>query len=309
MKRKQMMITDVDHDVLKHIMILVAKSPDGAANLASVLLVCKFFNKLVHDEAVLKAVAFNDLKVLDRLELFQQYNGLLTRCALVGNENAEYLLSKVILLSCSQLLQEEKESIVEPLSDRKHCERVTNYVSGASAFIAHFGINQPTNSKITLGNTNHYQHVRRFLCRCDPDDFCQMYRHIRDYFLNCTRVVDIRLFMDHIINMRESCASLRDLDRIYTIIDSRNKKRILVNQLEPYKIDRNMDKFKIFSRHFHSFTLLSLQLQFECQKRGFNFRLMFHGDLEELEGAQRKFVADFQMYRDRAISVLDSVLL
>ena len=65
--------------------------------------------KVAKDTDILKAVSFDNVSVKYRYELFQQTNGLLYRCAQVGNEAARYLLSKVMifvhgLISCSVLI-------------------------------------------------------------------------------------------------------------------------------------------------------------------------------------------------------------
>ncbi|KAL6995117.1 hypothetical protein U1Q18_005253, partial [Sarracenia purpurea var. burkii] len=94
MKAMRRMITDLPFDVLKFIMILMVKSSDGAANLARAISVCSVFMKVGEDEDVLKAVYFQNVDVWNNRALFQQANGLLHRCAQVGNEAAQYVLAK-----------------------------------------------------------------------------------------------------------------------------------------------------------------------------------------------------------------------
>ncbi|XP_055806494.1 uncharacterized protein LOC129875087 isoform X1 [Solanum dulcamara] len=89
MKRKrQSKITDLNFDVLKHVMYQVAVSPDGARNLARTLSVCRLFKELADDSDILKAVAFDQVKISGIHESFWQPAGMLCRCLPTGNPTA-----------------------------------------------------------------------------------------------------------------------------------------------------------------------------------------------------------------------------
>lgn len=62
---------------------------------------CSVFSKVADDADILKAVCFQGVSVYNRGGLFQQTNGLLHRCAQVGNAAAQYLLAKVMILCIS----------------------------------------------------------------------------------------------------------------------------------------------------------------------------------------------------------------
>ncbi|XP_016434065.1 uncharacterized protein LOC107760518 [Nicotiana tabacum] len=105
-RRKQSKITDLNFDVLKHIMYHVALSPDGAGNLARTVSVCRLFKELADDSDVLKAVAFDRVTLTGIHESFWQPAGLLSRCLQTGNptafnairKNAEILNASYLIL-------------------------------------------------------------------------------------------------------------------------------------------------------------------------------------------------------------------
>ncbi|KAL3378696.1 hypothetical protein AABB24_004560 [Solanum stoloniferum] len=89
MKRKrQSKITDLNFDVLKHVMYHVAVSPDGAGNLARTLAVCRLFKELADDSDILKAAAFDQVKLSGIHESFWRPAGMLCRCLPTGNPSA-----------------------------------------------------------------------------------------------------------------------------------------------------------------------------------------------------------------------------
>ncbi|XP_059293929.1 uncharacterized protein LOC132047059 [Lycium ferocissimum] len=81
-------ITDLNSDVLKHVMYHVAVSPDGAGNLARTLSVCRLFKELSDDSDILKAVEFDKVKLSGIHESFWQPSGMLCRCLQTGNPTA-----------------------------------------------------------------------------------------------------------------------------------------------------------------------------------------------------------------------------
>lgn len=106
MKRKrQFKITDLNFDVLKHIMHRVAMSPDGAGNLARTLSVCRLFKGLADDSDILKAVAFDQIKLSGIHESFWQPAGMLCRCLPTGNPTAfNAIRKKAEILNVSYLI-------------------------------------------------------------------------------------------------------------------------------------------------------------------------------------------------------------
>lgn len=54
--------------------------------------------KVAEDADVLKSVLFDNVRLSGRYGLFQEANGLLSRCARAGNVTALYMLSKVTSL-------------------------------------------------------------------------------------------------------------------------------------------------------------------------------------------------------------------
>ncbi|KAH7862096.1 hypothetical protein Vadar_034736 [Vaccinium darrowii] len=77
---KPINITDLNVDVLKLIMVFVAKSSDGARSFARTTSVCKGFLELAEDTEVLKTVVFDKGRVSRFGESFWKIDGLLCKC-------------------------------------------------------------------------------------------------------------------------------------------------------------------------------------------------------------------------------------
>nr|GMC95187.1 uncharacterized protein LOC109153698 isoform X1 [Ipomoea batatas]GMD01087.1 uncharacterized protein LOC109153698 isoform X1 [Ipomoea batatas] len=88
MKRMQLKITDLNYDVLKHVMYYVAISSDGAKNLARVVSVCRLFKEVAKDTDILKAVTFDDIKLSAIHGSFWRPSGLLCTCVANANQSA-----------------------------------------------------------------------------------------------------------------------------------------------------------------------------------------------------------------------------
>ncbi|KAL6995119.1 hypothetical protein U1Q18_005255 [Sarracenia purpurea var. burkii] len=168
------------------------------------------------DEEVLKAVYFQNVNVVTNYMLFQQANGLLHRCAKVGNEAAQYLLAKIILMSSTQLLAKIKETERiqtfggQSIADETRLAKLAS----ASSFMTHFVPNQACGSSSTKASAQtllHWELVRKFLCHCTVVDFTDMHPLLNcyiDYFINCA--THENLILHHFINkMCESAFRLR----------------------------------------------------------------------------------------------------
>lgn len=167
------LITDLHFDLLKQIMFFVGKSPDGAAHLVKALLVCRVFMQVGKNREVLKAVVFDNARLSDQYKSFQLTNGLLNRCAQVGNFEAQYMLAKIILLSSSQLLDLRKESVL--------CSECAEQEARASSFVTYFTVEQASGGN-GLGTTLlHFELVKLFLCQCSLVDLFEMRQHLDDY--------------------------------------------------------------------------------------------------------------------------------
>ncbi|XP_058226308.1 uncharacterized protein LOC131335115 [Rhododendron vialii] len=91
-KRKRTSITDLNADVLRLIMVFVAKSSDGAGSFARATSVCKGFMEIAEDTEVLKAVVFDKQSVSGFDESFWKINGLLSKCSSARNVGAVNIL-------------------------------------------------------------------------------------------------------------------------------------------------------------------------------------------------------------------------
>lgn len=111
MSKRPAALADLHYDILKEILIRVARSSEGAQNFAKAISVCKAFRQFIEDGDVLRDVAFDDLSMDGHWELFQLTGGLICRCAQAGQEQAQFLLGKIILVSTSQLVITKKHAI------------------------------------------------------------------------------------------------------------------------------------------------------------------------------------------------------
>ncbi|XAR71265.1 hypothetical protein NMG60_11028446 [Bertholletia excelsa] len=92
MKRRRTSADDLNVDVIKHVMIFLAKSSEGARNFARAITVCKTFRQLGDDKDILKALVFEEGSVSDRDGSFWHINGLLSKSASAGNMGASNIL-------------------------------------------------------------------------------------------------------------------------------------------------------------------------------------------------------------------------
>ncbi|GAB2223873.1 hypothetical protein Droror1_Dr00004617 [Drosera rotundifolia] len=81
MQRLGMELTDLPSDIVRDIVIRVAKSSGGAADMASLICTCKTMYEFVEDIDVLKAVCFDRLVLSVHFNSLRKYKSLLTRCA------------------------------------------------------------------------------------------------------------------------------------------------------------------------------------------------------------------------------------
>ncbi|PSS07958.1 Hydroxycarboxylic acid receptor like [Actinidia chinensis var. chinensis] len=218
MKSMKSLIMDMQFDLLKYIMILMVKSSDGATTLARAVSVCSVFMKVAEDTDILKAVSFDNVNVTYRYELFQQTNGLLYRCAQVGNEAARYLLAKIVLVSSSQLLPRITKS--EPKQTLWGCRHAMYEVrhikiprddAMAAAFMPHFLPDQACSTR-GLGQTGllHWELVRKFLYQCTTLDFTEMHPHLNRYIDYFT---EQRSQCNHILHCVPPCLSRQSFRR------------------------------------------------------------------------------------------------
>ncbi|KAJ9688901.1 hypothetical protein PVL29_014517 [Vitis rotundifolia] len=184
MKRKQLMITDMHFDVLKLIIMLVAKSSHGAADLARLLSVSRLFMTLSDEKEILQAAAFDNVNLSSGLQYFQNIKGLLYRCAHAGNAAAQYMLGKTLLLTSSKLLIGKREHAFlgsSPMCGCPECQTHTEQYAPAYSFMAHFMPNE-VRSKDSNSSLPHFIFVRFFLERCGRDDLLEMRLYLYHYF-------------------------------------------------------------------------------------------------------------------------------
>ncbi|KAK9748111.1 hypothetical protein RND81_02G036900 [Saponaria officinalis] len=167
-------IEHMPSDALREIMIRVAGQPKGAADIARAFTVSKSLRNFAEDEDVLRAVSFNDLFpcLAGRHELLFEVGGLVVRCSRAGNSDAQFILSKVVLVSASMLSNAKMETAhsnasLDQYYNLRDLLKATHLLDHLSA--------QNTNPTELFGL------VRNFLSRARPRDFVEMQRHLRSF--------------------------------------------------------------------------------------------------------------------------------
>nr|GEW26152.1 hypothetical protein [Tanacetum cinerariifolium] len=90
--------TDVPNNVIRHIIVSLVTSKEGASSLAKVISVCKAFQQFSNDREILKITNFDNMERYLLEESFWNNNGLLTKCATVGNEVAHKIIQRIPLM-------------------------------------------------------------------------------------------------------------------------------------------------------------------------------------------------------------------
>ncbi|KAJ9688903.1 hypothetical protein PVL29_014519 [Vitis rotundifolia] len=188
MKRKQLTITDLHFDVLKLIIVLVANSSNGAADLARTLSVSRVFMAFAGDRDILRVVVFDNLKLSRKFQSLQNVKGLIYSCAHAGNISAQYLLAKTLLLATSKLLIREKEYAWLQATSTCLCAEcraysrwvAEEYTSASSSMVPflHSRVLRP----VSRPSLPHFILVRLFLERCSHDDLLKMRLYLNHYF-------------------------------------------------------------------------------------------------------------------------------
>ncbi|MFS8025752.1 putative F-box domain-containing protein [Helianthus anomalus] len=98
MEQDGLRLTDLPTDVLRRIITYLATSDEGATDFAKALSVCKAFNRFSNDREILKVANFDNMDQHYLNDALWDDNGLLTRCATVGNEGARLIIQQIPFL-------------------------------------------------------------------------------------------------------------------------------------------------------------------------------------------------------------------
>ncbi|KAL8123611.1 hypothetical protein AgCh_011555 [Apium graveolens] len=116
---------DLPCELLFHIIFLLVQSSGGAEAFARIIAVCRDFLLCAEAKSVLRVVKFDIKMEPFKFYQFQNVKGLLVKCSEAGNEAAQHVLGKVILLSSAHLFLSERQQVsssVRP-SDRSMLNR------------------------------------------------------------------------------------------------------------------------------------------------------------------------------------------
>ncbi|KAL9265240.1 hypothetical protein AKJ16_DCAP26265 [Drosera capensis] len=168
MQRLRMELTDLPSDIVRDIVIRVAKSSGGAADMARLICTCKTMYEFVEDIDVLKAVCFDRLVLPVHFNSLQKYESLLTRCAAKGNLKALYIFSKVILMTATQILTNIEEERPQDVGAMIYMRALLHGMFG-------------DDGRQVDGSEFHINAVRFFLQICSPSELSGMQIHLLNY--------------------------------------------------------------------------------------------------------------------------------
>ncbi|KAL8123608.1 hypothetical protein AgCh_011552 [Apium graveolens] len=94
---------DLLGELLFHIIFLLVQSSGGAEEFARIITVCRDFLLYAEDKSILRVVNFDVKMEPVNFHRFQNIKGLLVKCSEAGNESAQHVLGKVIMLSSTHL--------------------------------------------------------------------------------------------------------------------------------------------------------------------------------------------------------------
>lgn len=92
-------LLELPYEILTTIVILLASSNDGAADIARLSSTCIKFMNLASEPHVLKAINFRSFTPTEDYEAHHDLNGLLCQCAEAGNLAAEAMLGRALLFN------------------------------------------------------------------------------------------------------------------------------------------------------------------------------------------------------------------
>ncbi|XP_074374959.1 uncharacterized protein LOC141716659 isoform X3 [Apium graveolens] len=101
--REMATMGELPSELLSYIILMLVQSPGGAADFARIVSVCRRFRLFTQDKHILNLVNFDMKMEFKNFIQYQHINNLLVKCSEAGNEAAQFLLGKVILVSSSQL--------------------------------------------------------------------------------------------------------------------------------------------------------------------------------------------------------------
>ncbi|XP_074376807.1 uncharacterized protein LOC141718323 [Apium graveolens] len=173
---------DLPCELLFHIIFLLVQSSGGAEAFARIIAVCRDFLLCAEAKSVLRVVKFDIKMEPFKFYQFQNVKGLLVKCSEAGNEAAQHVLGKVILLSSAHLFLSERQQVsssVRP-SDRSMLNRwivdtnVPAQNNKVSSFMTYFTPIQVCTSELSTTRLVHYQLVKLFLLNGSHHDFIEM---------------------------------------------------------------------------------------------------------------------------------------
>ncbi|XP_074277618.1 uncharacterized protein LOC141601252 [Silene latifolia] len=171
-------LENLPQDPLREIMTRVGQQPGGAADMARAFSVSKTLRDFINDGDVLQSISFKDVFPCSGIqhEQLSEIGGLVVRCSRAGNLSAQFILSKVVLASSSNLCSAKIEASHSDASLGQNSTLASNLTDlyKATQLLDHLSV-ENTNPAELLNL------VRTFLCRASVDDIVDMQRHLKNF--------------------------------------------------------------------------------------------------------------------------------
>ncbi|XP_074374961.1 uncharacterized protein LOC141716660 isoform X2 [Apium graveolens] len=209
-------IKDLPRELLYHIIIMLVQSVGGAEEFARIIAVCRDFVLYVEDKSILRVIKFDIKMEPVKFYLFQNVKGLLVKCSEAGNEAAQHVLGKVIMLSSTHLFLSERQQVRSSLvsRDRSMIKRwipktnVPAQNNKVRSFMTYFSPMQVYTSEFSTTRFVHYQLVKLFLLNGSHHDFIEMdvfLKYCIMYFMGVTRENSCLIASVKLLYMRSRC--------------------------------------------------------------------------------------------------------
>ncbi|XP_074374958.1 uncharacterized protein LOC141716659 isoform X2 [Apium graveolens] len=215
---------ELPSELLSYIILMLVQSPGGAADFARIVSVCRRFRLFTQDKHILNLVNFDMKMEFKNFIQYQHINNLLVKCSEAGNEAAQFLLGKVILVSSSQLfLGEWQKADFHPCDfftlGELFCIMATNVSTQnheVGSFISYFIPQQESTSEFSRTRLVHYQLVKLFLLNCSLLDFAEMSVFLKCYIKFFTSVTEEDdLLLQAISTLVPPAETVRNLEKLF----------------------------------------------------------------------------------------------
>ncbi|XP_074374963.1 uncharacterized protein LOC141716661 [Apium graveolens] len=233
---------DLLGELLFHIIFLLVQSSGGAEEFARIITVCRDFLLYAEDKSILRVVNFDVKMEPVNFHRFQNIKGLLVKCSEAGNESAQHVLGKVIMLSSTHLFLRKWQPVRSSLAplDRSMLDcwipdtNIPAQNNRVRSFMTYFSPIHVYRSKFSSTRLVHRHLVKLFLLNGSHYDFIEMY-----------------VFLKYCIKYFMAMGVTREDRRLIASIKLLYIRALCVTSLE--KLDKTKESFNDYFRGVREF--------------------------------------------------------